>query len=172
MENMTVVAFYLISKESGNLFAKVTELIAFSETSTKFCGVFEGKNVVNLVENFTESLLCIKHLGARDSIAHGLTALCQNITHIPGKEYSELTKGMLEKILNGLKTNKFQFIFRRSAGLPAAVTSLMKAEPKGRRTQLLPLAMDTLFDMAQDDTLQDVSKIHSLNILKYVFQDA
>lgn len=153
MDNISVVAFYLISKESGNLFQKVTDIIAFSECSTKFCGVFEGNTVIDLVENFTESLLGIKHLGARDSIAHGLTALCQNITNIPGKKYSTLTREMLLKILDGLETDKFTFIFRRSAGLPAAVTALLKAEPRGRRNELLPMAMNKLFDIAQDEKL-------------------
>lgn len=105
MESLSVVAFYLISRESGSLFGKVTNLIGFSECSTQFKGVFKGETVVSLVENFTESLLSIKHLGARDSIANGLTNLCTRVNHIPGREYSDLTRRMLTKILASLRDN-------------------------------------------------------------------
>jgi len=172
MENMSVVAFYLISKESGSLFAKLTSLVAYSESSTKHSGIFSEPDVVRLVENFTESLLSIKHLGARDSISGGLVQLCESLVHIPGREYSDLTKNILLKILSSLEKNEFKFIFRRSAGLPASITALLKSEPAGRRTDLLPLTMETLLRISSERKHDDVTTIHCLNILKFIFQDS
>lgn len=165
-DNISVVAFYLVSKESGNLFAKMSELIGFSENDSKFKGIFDQDDIIKLVENFTESLLSIKHLGAIDNIASGLTILCKNLYDTSNKKYSQLIQSMMEKILNSLKKNEFKSIFRRSAGLPSALTALMKAEPRGRRIKLLPFCVEQLFAMARDESLSDFTRIHSLNILK------
>jgi hypothetical protein len=171
-DNISVVAFYLVSKESGNLFSKIAQLISFSVTKPKYSGLFDSEDITNMIQNFTESLLSIKHLGAIDNIASGLAVLCRSLYDTSNKEYVDLIKSIMTKILTSLRKNEFKSIFRRSAGLPAAITALLKSETRGRRNQLLPYCVDELFSMAADESLADVTRIHSLNILKFTFQDS
>ena len=171
-DNITVVAFYLVSKESGSMFAKISNLISFSHKDSKYIGIFKQEDIINLVRNFTEALLCIKHLGAIDNIANGLAVMCRCLYETSEKIYSDLIKKMVETILTSLKKNEFTSIFRRSAGLPSAITAFMKSEARGSRIMLLPHCMDQLLAMAGDKNMGDQTRIHSLNILKYVFQDS
>lgn len=87
-DNISAVAFYLVSKESGSLFAKITHLVGFTEAQEAYKGTFEVQDIKNLVENFTESLLSIKHLGAIDNVANGLTTLCRNLYEVSGSNYA------------------------------------------------------------------------------------
>ena len=171
-DNISVVAFYLVSKESGALFGKIAQLISFTESKAQYAGLFEEADIISLVQNCTESLLSIKHLGAIDNIANGLTTICRCLYDTSRPAYIDLIKSMMTKILTSLKNNEFKSIFRRSAGLPSAIIALMKAEPYRRRVKLMPFCMDSLLEMAADETLSELSRIHALNILKYCFQDA
>ena len=87
-DNVSAVAFYLVSKESGALFSKITHLVGFSEVNESYKNIFEHGDIIALVENFTESLLCIKHLGAIDNIATGLTTLCRNLYELSNTNYA------------------------------------------------------------------------------------
>lgn len=171
-DNISAVAFYLVSKESGSLFSKITKLVGYSEVNKSYKGIFEEQDIRNLVQNFTESLLSIKHLGAIDNIASGLSTLCRNLYQLSGTNYAQLVQDMMKKILTSMRKNEFANIFRRSAGLPNALTALMKAEPRGNRITLLPYCVNELLTMAGDSKLADVTRIHSLNVLKYTFQDS
>jgi len=141
-DNISAVAFYLVSKESGALFSKITHLVGFTEAQEIYKGTFDVQDIKNLVENFTESLLSIKHLGAIDNVANGLTTLCRNLYEVSGSNYAQLVQDMTKKIILSLKNNQFDNIFRRSAGLPSALTALMKAEPRGNRINLLPYCVE------------------------------
>ena len=80
-ENLIVVSFYLISKQSGILFEQFCNLIIYlqitKESANKLRepieGVFEYEDVKKMIQSFTEALLMFKHRGAVNKIANGLS---------------------------------------------------------------------------------------------------
>lgn len=172
-DNMTVVAFYLISKESGNLFAKVLEVVVQSELSTETKNFFNPKEVIELVKCFTDALLSIKHLGAIDKISLGLSHFCKKFYEMSNMNYAGLASELLEKIMSSLTQGDCQTIFRRSAGLPNAISSLLKAEPVGMKISTFPKVLAELERLAVTDVSDHPEvRIHAINILRVIFQDA
>jgi hypothetical protein len=172
-DNMTVVAFYLISKESGNLFGKLLEVIVQSEMHTETKDFFHPDEVIDLVKTFTDALLSIKHLGAIDKISLGLGFFCKKFYEMSNIHYAGLAKELLTGIMGSLNQGDCQTIFRRSAGLPNAVASLLKAEPVGMKTDTFPVVLKQLQELAAKDIPGKFEvRIHAINILRVVFQDA
>ena len=169
-ENICVVAFYLITRESGLLFQNLANLIYLSEK--EHLNLFKYEDIELLVNCFFESLLWIKHIGSIDRISSGLSLLSQNFFAVNNPKLYNLTQDLLEKILSNLQNNVFKNFLRRSAGIPPAILCLLKTEPLGRRSKLLPTTFTTIFAILdKEDQLREL-KIHALNILKLIFQDA
>jgi hypothetical protein len=71
-----------------------------------------------------------------------------------------------------LEESKFTNILRRSAGIPYAFTCLLKSEAL-RRRHLVDNTISKLFYFARNDSSEAKElRIHSLNILKRLFQDS
>ena len=68
-ENMLVIAFYLLTRESGLLFQKISNILNISE-KFNFTLITET-DLQDVVLIFFNSLLNIKHLGSIDRIANG-----------------------------------------------------------------------------------------------------
>jgi hypothetical protein len=180
-ENLIVVSFYLISKQSGILFEQFCSLIIYLQVTKESAnkirepveGVFDYEDVKNLIQSFTEALLMFKHRGAVNKIANGLSLVCKGFNEMIDPKFTELAFELLERILNSVQNSDFKSITRRSAGLPYAIVALLKSEPAGLRHTLLPFAMDKLkvWSVSDDPNLLEI-RIHSLNILNRVFQDS
>lgn len=172
-DNITVVAFYLLSKESGGLFGKLLETVVNSEKNMDTKGFFEPKTIISLVKCFTEALLSIKHLGAIDKISLGLGHFCKRFYEMSNVHYAGLAKELLEYIMKTLDDGDCQTIFRRSAGLPSAIVALLKAEPVGMKNTTFPVVLKKLQELAVIDKegFPEV-RIHAINIMRIIFQDA
>lgn len=180
-ENVIVVSFYLISKQSGILFEKFCSLIIYlqitkesaNKLSEPITGVFEYEEVKFLIESFTEALLQFRHRGAVNKISNGLSLICKGFYEMADTKYTNLALDLLKKILSSIEKNDFKSITRRSAGLPYAIVGLLKSEPTGLRHSLLPFAMSKLKDwtVSEDPKMVEI-RIHSLNILNRIFQDS
>lgn len=172
-DNMTVVAFYLISKESGSLFAKILEVAVQAESTAETKDVFEPSEVIAMVKTFTDALLNIKHLGAIDRISMGLSFFCKKFYEMSNVNYSGLASEILTFIMTTLHQGDCQTIFRRSAGLPNAVCALLKAEPVGMKITVFPKVLAQLQELAEKDADGHPEvRIHAINILRIAFQDA
>lgn len=65
-----------------------------------------------------------------------------------------------------------QLFLRQSAGFALGFIALFRAEPNNRALELLPLAMERLFQFANDKSVSWVSQVHAINIMKFVFEDS
>lgn len=172
-DNIIVVALYLISKESGNLFAKLLEVVVTSEKNNDTKNFFDPKEVRSMVKTFTDALLSIKHLGAIDRISNGLSQFCSKFYEMSSVHYAGLAKELLDTILKSLQEGDCQTVFRRSAGLPSAVVAFLKAEPVGMKITNFPIVLAKLQELAVTDLEgRPEVRIHAINILRVVFQDA
>lgn len=172
-DNITVVAFYLLSKESGGLFGKLLETVVNSEKNAETKGFFEPKTIISLVKCFTDALLSIKHLGAIDKISLGLGHFCKRFYEMSNVHYAGLAKELLDYIMKTLDDGDCQTIFRRSAGLPSAIVALLKAEPVGMKNTTFPVVLQKLQELAVKDMEGHPEvRIHAINILRIIFQDA
>ena len=172
-DNIIVVALYLISKESGNLFSKLLDVVVNSEKNIETKNFFNPKEVISMVRCFTDALLSIKHLGAIDRISSGLSQFCSRFYEMSSIHYSGLAKELLDSILKSLQDGDCQTVFRRSAGLPSAVVAFLKAEPVGMKITNFPVVLEKLQELAITDLEgRPEVRIHAINILRVVFQDA
>jgi len=95
---------------------------------------------------------------------------------------------MLKQALANITKENHSTILRRSAGIPPTIIAILRAEPniikanrshnkkwgvekKCDETVLLNQTLDFLLDVASKTTRDD-SKIHALNIMKFIFSDA
>jgi hypothetical protein len=93
---------------------------------------------------------------------------------------------MLQKALDNVLKESHSSVLRRSAGIPPTIIAILRAEPerlrlirkhnnkrgneqKSDEPVLINMAIRFLLDLAKTGT-QD-SKIHALNIMKFVFSD-
>ena len=172
-DNMTVVAFYLISKESGSLFARLLEVVVQAESTADTKDVFEPSEVITMVKVFTDALLNLKHLGAIDRISMGLSHFCKKFYEMSNIHYSGLASEILDFIMTTLNQGDCQTIFRRSAGLPSAICALLKAEPVGMKITVFPKVLSQLQRLAENDIEGHPEvRIHAINILRIIFQDS
>ena len=148
------------------------------------------------------SLLTLKHMGAIAAAGQAFCALCMQLFQVqkddddanPGKEthdmkVSQLPMVWLEELLNrvdgkGPKYAHQQFFLRRSTGFATAFSSILRADNShGTKTLRLKHALERLFQAAADpalfsseadptDTLTWRRRVHSLNVLKMVFEDS
>lgn len=79
---------------------------------------------------------------------------------------------MLEEALNRITKENHSTILRRSAGIPPTILAILRAEPLSNEPVLLNLTLEFLLTLARTSTDEDDSKIHALNIMRFIFQDA
>jgi len=94
---------------------------------------------------------------------------------------------MLDTTLARISKESHSTVLRRSAGIPPTIIAILRAEPgiikanrswnkkkgvekKSDETVLLNTTIRFLLDLAKSSQSQD-SRIHALNILKFIFQD-
>jgi len=94
---------------------------------------------------------------------------------------------MLDTTLERISKESHSTVLRRSAGIPPTIIAILRAEPgiikenrswnkkkgvekRSDETVLLNAAIRFLLDLAKSSESQD-SRIHALNILKFIFQD-
>lgn len=171
--NTAVAAFHLLAKDSGVFFSRILNLVVHAEKDTLTSGILGVEHVNSMLEAFTQALLYVQHRGAIDKIAFGIGDFCTHLHDIPKVEYHRKCTELLQKIMASLDRGECQPIYRRSAGLPHAVAALLKAEPLGMKHLTFPRVYAELERLALNDHKQcaDV-RIHALNILGVIFQDA
>lgn len=101
--------------------------------------------------------------------------------------FEKLPKQMLDTTLERISKESHSTVLRRSAGIPPTIIAILRAEPgiikanrswnkkkgvekRSDETVLLNTTIRFLLDLAKSSESQD-SRIHALNILKFIFQD-
>ena len=79
---------------------------------------------------------------------------------------------MLDAALNKITTENLSTILRRSAGIPPTIIAILRAEPLHQEPVLLNKTLEFLLSLAKSSSDKDDSKIHALNIMRFIFQDA
>jgi hypothetical protein len=75
---------------------------------------------------------------------------------------------MLDKTLEKITTENLSTVLRRSAGIPPTIIAILRAEPIQSEPVLLNKAIAFLLNLAKTADRDD-SKIHALNILRFIF---
>jgi hypothetical protein len=78
---------------------------------------------------------------------------------------------MLDKTLEKITTENLSTVLRRSAGIPPTIIAILRAEPISSEPVLLNKAIAFLLNLAKTADRDD-SKIHALNIMRFIFQDS
>ena len=167
VENMLVVSFYLLTREAGLVFQSIGNLVA-----TQTSGLYmPAQPLAQLVNTYFYALINLKHMGSVDRISTGLGKMAKVIFDNEDKELSQLPNALMDKLLVNLKEGNFTNILRRSAGVPYAFTCLLKSESLGRR-QTIKKTVTVLLELSSKTGHELIDlRIHSLNILKKLFQD-
>lgn len=82
------------------------------------------------------------------------------------------------QLLVRLEQSQQHFILRRSSGFAFAFVAILRAEPRNSAAIILPKVMACLLDLARWSEIQmydkskQKSRVHALNILKLIAQDA
>ena len=96
---------------------------------------------------------------------------------------------MLEKTLESISVENHSTILRRSAGIPPTIIAILRAEPaiikanraynkkkgvepRSEKTELLNRTLEFLLEQVEQTTQREDTKIHALNIMKFIFSDA
>lgn len=79
---------------------------------------------------------------------------------------------MLKQALNRIVTENHSAILRRSAGIPPTIIAILRSEPLSYQPVLLNETLEFLINLAKNSAEQDDSKIHALNIMRFIFQDS
>lgn len=104
------------------------------------------------------------------------------------KCYSTLPEELLLQTLDHITKENHSTILRRSAGIPPTIIAILRAEPsiikanrshnkkkgvekRSEDTVLLDTTLSFLLEVAQKTTGKEDSKIHALNIMKFIFSD-
>lgn len=87
-------------------------------------------------------------------------------------ELMKIPEQLLDQLLNLLGDGKFTNILRRSAGIPYAFSCLLKSEAIKRKL-LIEKTIKLLLQRSREESNSSIElRIHSLNILKKLFQDS
>jgi hypothetical protein len=76
---------------------------------------------------------------------------------------------MLSKALERITQENHSTILRRSAGIPPTIIAILRAEPLSAQPILLNQTLDFLIDLARNSSDENDSKIHALNIMRFIF---
>ena len=147
----------------------------------------DASPVVRLVQALGDNLVWIlervKHNGAVEKVHGGLMRLIKPLLMHESEALSGMPLGWLKRIERyAMRPNQtLSDIVRRSAGLPFAFLSIIKAEPRGLPKRLLPYGMETALAIAggappgagaSASPPSVPSRVHALNMLCKAFNDS
>lgn len=129
----------------------------------------KDQDVRELCESILTMLFEFKHRGAVEKAAESFSVLCNKLLSSNQSRYQHIPKEMLEKAFDRITKENHSTILRRSAGIPPTIISILRAEPLSNEPILLNRSIEFLLDLAKNSSDQEDSKIHALNILRFIF---
>lgn len=181
---MILVGIWLAVKENGETLQNLLKWAELPQTPED--KTFLAKeDVIMLCENFLSMLFQFKHRGAIEITAHTFEIFVGRLLVVP--QFSHLPKQLLDRTLERISKESHSTVLRRSAGIPPTIIAILRAEPeiihsnkswnkkkgvepKSEVTVLLNTTLTFLLELAKNAQSAD-SRIHALNIMKFIFQD-
>eukprot|EP01027_Heterolobosea_sp_BB2_P017882 GEZU01025284.1.p1 GENE.GEZU01025284.1~~GEZU01025284.1.p1 ORF type:complete len:1124 (+),score=312.07 GEZU01025284.1:1727-5098(+) len=179
LREVTAIHSSLVSRVP--LFASTDNLKSLS----KDC-LITTDNISAIGSQFLDILLSMKHPGLLHSAQEGFTELSKRLLASDIPELGFLTKQWLEFLFSKVMNREITTL-RRSHGLPYIFTSLLSAEPAGVPCVLFPRTLDFLMNVLSSRSVHDnnytdadaenkvvplSAQVHSLNILKTIFEES
>jgi hypothetical protein len=182
---LILVGIWLAVKENGETQQNLLRWAELPQSDTDKGSLLQKDEVENLCENFLGMLFQFKHRGAIEITRDTFEILISKLLVQP--LFAHLPRQMLDKTLDRISKESHSTVLRRSAGIPPAMIAILRAEPgiikanrswnkkKGvekrpEETVLLNTALSFLLKLAKDAQSAD-SRIHALNIMKFIFSD-
>ena len=170
-ENFILVGVWLAVKENGLTQLNLLKWLDFPTSREDDSKFLTDQDIHELENHFLDLLFNFKHRGAIEKAAETFSLYCVKLLENPDPYYKALPGRMLDKALEKITTESLSTVLRRSAGIPPTIIAILRAEPIHAEPVLLNKALAFLLELARKADRDD-SKIHALNILRFIFQDS
>ena len=166
-ENLLSTGIWLIAKESGNLYKMLSEWLiipGFNKASW-----FTDKELKTIALNLLGKILSYKHRGAFLKLVEGLEMLMSKCLRSNIKELQVFPEYVLEAVFKQIEEGVLEAnkTLRRSAGVPHSIIAVLRSEAY---PILLGKTIGWLLERAKRFEQAEIC-VHSLNILRLIFED-
>ncbi|KAF0694441.1 hypothetical protein As57867_014641, partial [Aphanomyces stellatus] len=168
-EQRAVVGSWLAARETAAVLATAVKTVLAHPGV-----VVDATAVQRAGDCLLNALFELKHGGAVATVSSAFEDICRALlahseTH---RALGQCPSKWCAVLLDRLEHAEQQFILRRSAGFASSFVALLRAEPRNAAATMLPHVLDTLLRLASSETDAERVRVHALNILKLVAQDA
>eukprot|EP00347_Sterkiella_histriomuscorum_P008658 403344256 len=171
-DNLILVGVWLAVKEDGLTLFNLLKWLDFPTSRDDDSKFIVDSDIHQLCDNFLDMLFNFKHRGAIEKAAETFSLFSQKLLQSPDAYYKSLPDRMLDQALEKITTENLSTILRRSAGIPPTIIAILRAEPISSEPLLLNKSLEFLLKLATSQSEKEDSKIHALNIMRFIFQDA
>ncbi|KAL8776544.1 MAG: hypothetical protein Q9213_008227 [Squamulea squamosa] len=168
---------FRLKEESSMLTARSTlmhSMIAGSKSST-IIQAFQHRHYRTFGELAFTELAKIRHRGAFSTVTQTFADCCTRCVESDDPETQVLPKEWYQRTLLCIQ-QRASALTRRSAGLPAMITGILSATPKGNffNTVIedLQAVARTVIGTDSEDEQIEMPQVHAFNCLKDIFTDA
>jgi len=167
-ENLLSTGIWLVAKESGNLYTTLSEWLVFPGYSLSSWLSIDEIKATSF--NLLNKILSYKHRGAFLKVVDALQLIMQKCVRSSSSDLQQIPGLILDKVfeqiqIGGLEANK---TLRRSAGIPHSILAVLRSEAY---PMLLDKTLKWLLERTSPEKPAEV-RVHSLNILKSIFEDS
>ncbi|KAJ0394271.1 hypothetical protein P43SY_000572 [Pythium insidiosum] len=182
-EQRAVVGSWLAARECGAILNTLLRRVPLP-TGDAATDLFPAELAQAGGEMLLNSLFELKHKGAVATAYESFEGICKSLLAHGERNamLGRLPSVWAERLLERLERSEQQFILRRSSGFAYSFVAILRAEPRNTAALILPRVMSNLLRLASQDTdalalthqnhLAWRSRVHALNILKLISQDA
>uniref|UniRef100_K3WBV9 Uncharacterized protein n=1 Tax=Globisporangium ultimum (strain ATCC 200006 / CBS 805.95 / DAOM BR144) TaxID=431595 RepID=K3WBV9_GLOUD len=185
-EQRAVVGSWLSARECGAILDVVMRRVPLPRSDNVKLSFFTTEMAKQGGEMLLNSLFELKHKGAVAMAYQAFEGVCRSF--LANSEKNPVIGGLpqlwADRLLDRLEKSEQHFILRRSSGFAFSFVAILRSEPRNSAAIILPKVMANLLRLASLDT--DViaaksqqqqhllwrSRVHALNILKLICQDA
>ncbi|KAF1335844.1 Cell cycle-associated protein, partial [Globisporangium splendens] len=185
-EQRAVVGSWLSARECGAILDVVMRRVPLPRSDNAKLSFFTTEMAKQGGEMLLNSLFELKHKGAVAMAYQAFEGVCRSF--LANSEKNPVIGGLpqlwADRLLDRLERSEQHFILRRSSGFAFSFVAILRSEPRNSAAIILPKVMANLLRLASLDTdaiaaesqqqqhLLWRSRVHALNILKLICQDA
>lgn len=188
-EQRAVVGSWLAARECGAIVDTVMRRVSLPVTADPAHAYFTVETAQQYGEMILNSLFELKHKGAVAMAYQSFEGICRSFLAHGEKNLviGNLPSLWADRLLERLQKAEQHFILRRSSGFAFSFVAILRSEPRNTAAVILPKIMTNLMHLAGMDTDDATvnahqsaqqqhslwrSRVHALNILKLICQDA
>lgn len=182
-----VVGSWLAARECGAITDSLLKRVPLPHSGEASTNLITTEMAQRGGEMLLNSLFELKHKGAVATAYQSFEGVCRSfLAHAEHNSViGNLPRLWADQLLDRLEKSEQVFILRRSSGFAFSFVAILRAEPRNSAAVILPVVMSNLLRLAAQDTdaiaatqshedhhLLWRSRVHALNILKLISQDA